>query len=351
MKYYLPYDAQALGLDAITEIAIRQGNAYAAYLDTIREKLPPALRDITHINFGDYQPEKIAVDLPASTVTIHIMGETITFRRVEQVFLLRFSGVTRFDVSTALRQNPSPFLAYSLEVEVHEVELIEPGFFEFRFAFHGRTEMAIRFKEFTYEIIDAGDVDQYGRSGEAVADPVVEAERLARTTKWDPRILTEIASQVAGGDAFTHYRLGKLALETGDYPLAVGQLTLAMECDPDHRSTRFALAEGKYEVHEYTDALSLIDTIRAQSPNHTGALLYHVRILGATGQWDALTRFCTESVMSVSGEVPLWLALALANTNRTKEAEVLYESISKLIRNKNAALNKRVHSALSSVTQ
>ncbi|MBC8138684.1 MAG: hypothetical protein H8F28_22620 [Fibrella sp.] len=148
--------------------------------------------------------------------------------------------------------------------------------------------------------------------------------------------------------ALTHYRTGNVALDTGDYPLAVGEFTLALEGAPDHTPTRFALAKAKCMVQDYAGALSLINQILTEVPKHPGALLYYVRILGVTEQWNLLAHICTDAVLSVSGEVRFWLALALAETDRLEQARSVYESIRKSMRNRNAALDKRVSSVLAS---
>lgn len=347
MKYFLPYDAQTISSNEETQIVIQQSNAYAAYLDTVRERLPASLRYITeHINFGDYQIQEANVDLPSATVLVKIMGETITFRAVEQEFLLRFVGVSNFTVTNPVRQDPAPFLAMALEVEIHEVEVIEPDSFEFRFLFHGRTEIAIRFKEFDYEIISVVSNDPNGGVGVKVADRIVEAEREARAGKLGVPTLREIATKSAEGDDITHYRLGRLAMSIGDYQLAVDQFTVAVDITPDHTSNRFALAKAKFAIQEYHDAFLLIQGVLTENPKHTGVLLYYVRILAAMEQWDVLATTCTEYVLSISGEVRLLYALALAETDRVEEAIAIYEPISKPIRNRNAALNKRVLSML-----
>ncbi len=339
MKFYLPYETDPPGIDTTWEQARRQGNAYAAYLNTVRERLPAPLRYITEkINFGDYLLEELDVDLPVATVSLRIMGETITYLSEEKTFLLRFSGVTRCAVTNA--GPPGSFLAHSLEGANHEVEVIEPDMFEFRLLFHGGAEIAVRFREFAYEVIP----DSNGSTGispelaEQVADIVTEA----RTGKLDENVLRELMTRCAVGGSQVHYNLGRLAMDGGYYSLAVEQFTLAAEAVPDHTPTRFLLAKTKFLAHDYPGALHLIEEILREIPNHPGALLYRVRLFGVMERWDELSAFCTDDVLTVSGEVRLWQALALANTNRMDEARSVYQSISKPIRNKNPALNKRV---------
>lgn len=334
-------------MDATFEIVRDQKIAYAAYFNSIRERLPLPLRYISEkINFGDYQLEELDADLAASIVSLRIMGETITYLSQEKTFHLRFSGVSRFVVTNPLQQDPTSFPASVLEVEIHEVEVIESDSFELRFLFHGRTEIAIRFKEFAYEVVPGNDADKISAISVGVTEQVDSILGDARSGKLDAQSLEELMAQCAVGNSHVHYRLGVLASEGGYYSLAVEQFTLAAKGVPDHTPTRFALAKAKFAIQEYADALSLIQNILTEIPNHPGALLYYVRILAATEQWEFLTCICTQDVLAVSGEVRLWYALALAELGQGDEARAVYESISKSIRNRNAALNKRVLSML-----
>jgi tetratricopeptide (TPR) repeat protein len=340
MKFYIPYYPESLTPDEETQVVTRQHNAYAAYLDTIRERLPASLRYIAEkIHFGDHLLQELTVDLPAATVSLRIMGQTVTHLSEEKTLQLRFGGVARCAVTNAV--SPRLFGSKSLEGEMHEVELIEPDMFEFRLRFHGGAEIALRFREFDFEIIP----DEYGSIGLSpeVAEEVANVATAIGQGKLETDVVRNLFAKCSDGNGNVQYQLGRMALDGGYYPLAVEQFTRASEKTAHYNlATLFYLAKARFHMQDYTGAFPLIDELLRESPRHPGALLYRVYLLGATEQWEQLAAFCTGDVLTVSGEVRLWQALALANTNQLDEARSIYQSISKRIRNRNAALNKRV---------
>lgn len=345
MKYFLSSNSGE-DLGTSFETATEQKHAYALYLDSIREKLPPSLLYIIEkVYFADHQVQQIGVDTSASSVRITVTGET-SMHRMDQTYILCFSGVSYFNISNPLQGDTAQVRTF-LEVTQHEIEAVEPDSFEYRLAFVGKTELAIRFNKFHYEIISRdGDGKNEGVSLE-IEELLVQVENAARVGSVPkPHVLRELAQKSSTGNSYTHYRLGEMAMTAGDYDLAAEQLILAVEMAPDHTPTRFALAKAKYLLHEYQHALYLIENILAENPSHPGALLYYVRISAATEQWDVLEQFCTKEVLSVSGEVRLWQVLSLVKTGQASKAETIYQSISKSIQNKNAQLNKRILSEM-----
>jgi hypothetical protein len=73
MKFYVYEETDPNDPDAAWQSAARQGNAYSAYLASVRERLPEPLWYIAErINFGDYLLEELDIDLESSTVTLRI---------------------------------------------------------------------------------------------------------------------------------------------------------------------------------------------------------------------------------------------------------------------------------------
>ncbi len=332
--------------DNNAEIA-RRRNDYYSYLDVVREKMPENLWHVAqHVNFGDHDVHELNADLSRSTVTVKVNGET-SMRSPEQTYTLDFSGVTYFDIVNPLQvQNPLLSATAAFEVANHEVEVINSDDFEFRFVFHSQVEMRIRFKYFGYEI--TSDIETGNGTNILFEEMVSKAEEDARIGNLsEVRAMLPLATKLLGGHASSHYRLGNLALTIDDYNSALTQFLLALEIDADHIPSQFALAKLKYSTQNYADALFFLKKITTENPNHPGALLYYVRVLGAMEDWPMLVQLCTEPVQAVSGEVRLWYTLALASTNKIDEAKHVYKFISKAIRNRNSILNKRILSALS----
>ncbi len=275
MKFFVPDGAEPDDLEAATQTAIRQGSAYAAYLAEVRERLPEALRYIAEwINFGDSLLEELDVDLEAAAVTLRIGGETITFLSEEKTFRLRFGGVTRCVVTNAGECGGSR--ANSLEAEIHEVELIAPDLFEFRLLFHGRAEIAVRFREFGWEVVP----DEHGNVGLSleVAEEIAGVATDVAKGKLDARVLRDLLAKCAGGNAYVHYRLGKMALDGRYYALTAEQFRLSLASAPDHSPTRFQLARTLYLAGDYAGASPHLDAVLRENPTHPGALRYRALV-------------------------------------------------------------------------
>jgi tetratricopeptide (TPR) repeat protein len=172
------------------------------------------------------------------------------------------------------------FTAKSLEGANHEVEVIESGLFEFRLLFHGGAEITIRFQECSWEVLP----DEYGNVGLSpeVAEEIAGIAGMAGTGKLDASMLRDLMAKCAGGNAYIHYRLGKLALDGGYYPLAVEQFTLALKKTSNHQlTTQFLLAKAMYLAGDYAGASPLIDEILRENPKHPGALRYRTLVEGS----------------------------------------------------------------------
>lgn len=120
--------------------------------------------------------------------------------------------------------------------------------------------------------------------------------------------------------------LAEIAIRAGIPDEAVNLYRDALALVPDHRDTKFRLADALAMQHRPVSAITLADEVVAIDPDDVQAVLLRLTMLAQIGEYDAAMAGYTASLERLGHEPALWVGYAnlLKTTGNTAESIAAY---------------------------